>query len=355
MGLRKISLKNFRNYSNLSLALDANLVLILGENASGKTNLIESIYFLSNLKSFRVADNFLVKDQEDFFSIEGQTEQQEMEVVVQTNPTLKRSYKIDGAKVKRPLWQSFATVLFAPTDLNLFILGPSFRRRFLDEALTQVKKDYSADLASLDHVLSARATLLSEIFQRKATESELDFWDEQLAALTLRISLARSEFLSFLNKQMSSVYQNITGFNSKFLIEYKSAANDITLEAFREKIKAVRAAEMQAGLNLAGPHRDDFTVKKDGQLNINNSSRGELRSQILTLKFLQAQFLSSYGRKPIILLDDVFSELDEARRTNLLNNLTDHQVFITSTEEHHLPRLNNPMVIKVTAGSAAQI
>lgn len=356
MRLRKIVLKNFRNYADANLELDANLVLILGENASGKTNLIESIYFLSNLKSFRAPDNLLVKNQEDYFSIRGQSETDAFEITIQARPAIKRSYKLNEVKVGRSLWQSFATVLFAPSDLNLFVLGPALRRRFLDESLTQVKKDYSADLASLDHVLSQRATLLGKIFQKQAQEQELDFWDEQLAALSLRVSLARSELLSFLNKDMETVYQTMTGFKSKFFIEYKSAVSELTLKTFEEKIKAARAAELQSGINLVGPHRDDFVVKKDGELNIYNSSRGELRSQILALKLLQAQFLVAHERKPVVLLDDVFSELDETRRTKLLESLSGHQVFITSTEEHHLPKLAQAaLIVKATDGKLTRI
>ena len=133
MKVCQVSLKNFRNYKQISIDCDADLVLILGDNASGKTNFLESIYFLSRLKSFRAPDNLLVKNQEDYFELQAAVDNQSFEAMVQINPVLKRQYKINDQKTKRGLWQSFSTVLFVPNDLNLFQLGPILRRKFLDE------------------------------------------------------------------------------------------------------------------------------------------------------------------------------------------------------------------------------
>ncbi len=338
MRITKVVLENFRNYKKAEVELNSDLVLILGENATGKTNFLESIYYLSTLKSFRGPDNILVLGQQDYFRISAQTADKKFEIAVTTLPTLKRSYKIDGQKVTRPRWMSFAQVLFVPSDLNMFALGPSLRRKFLDETLVQTRKDYASDLVSLDHVLKQRTSLFDSIFRQKSSVDELDVWDGQLAELAVRISSARHEFLEFVRQRFGEVYHKLTGFENEFRIDYKQAAIDKA--DFLSRLAKLREAEIRSSTNLLGPHREDFLIIKDGQINVNNSSRGELRSQILALKLIQAEYLDSKNLPPIILLDDVFSELDETRRAKLIESLDKYQIIITSTEEHHLPKLN---------------
>ncbi|MBI2607339.1 MAG: DNA replication and repair protein RecF [Candidatus Doudnabacteria bacterium] len=348
MQLESLELENFRNYKELNVSLDSRLVLVLGENASGKTNFIESVYFLSRLKSFRVSDDLLVKLQEDYFKIVGRGGTHEFETVVQTSPSFKRVFKIDQQKVKRASWQTFQAVLFVPTDLNMFVLGPATRRKYLNDTLVQLDKSYAADLASLDHVLKQRSSLLDRIYKNQADTEELGFWDQELAGLAIRISRQRRGFLDFLNKKFDKQYQDLTGFKSKFEIVYKGLGEHAEQEQFLEKLKQIREAETRSGTNLLGPHRDDFIINKDEELNVYNSSRGELREQVLTIKLLQAQYLTDEKDKPVMLLDDVFSELDEQRRAMLLENLLDYQVFITSTEERHLPKLQKQtQILKV--------
>ena len=336
-------LENFRNYSKISVSTDADLVLILGENAAGKTNFLESIYFLSRLKSFRAPDELLIKQGEDFFGLKGAVGSRQLEVVMQKSPSTKRGYKIDGQKTPKSLWQAFRNVLFVPGDLNLFILGPSARRKFLDDILAQKNKEYALALVSLDHVLKQKSALLEALNQGQGDLNQLDFWNDQLAEFSETIAEARQGFVDFLTSRFSQTNQSLTGFGSKFSVEFKTQAN--TKQGFLEKLGLLREAEIRSQMNLVGPHRDDFTLAKDGVLNIYNSSRGELRMQILALKLLQAEFLSDGENKPIILLDDVFSELDETRRTKLIENLQGHQIFITSTEEHHLPKFTKAVLV----------
>lgn len=347
--LQELSIENFRNYKKLSVNLNAPLVLILGNNAAGKTNFLESIYFLSNLKSFRAPDNLLVNTQEDYFKISGKIKDNELEVVVQTQPVIRRGFKINQQKIKKINWRTFKTVLFVPNDLNLFILGPAARRKYLNETLSQTNPAYAADVVSLEHILKQRAALLSDIAKRLASNDQLEFWNDQLAEISLRVSDARRRFFDYVNDKFNSVYEKLTGFNSEFKIEYKGLTANYTIESFLIKLEEYFEAEVRTGINLFGPHRDDFQVYKNQELNIYNSSRGELRSQVLTIKMLQAEYLTVGEDKPVILLDDVFSELDEIRRERLISSLTGHQIFITSTEEHHLPNLlANSIVLNVS-------
>lgn len=370
MRLTRLSLENFRNYQKTEVAINRDLVLILGQNATGKTNLLEAVYFLSQLKSFRSPDSFLAKSGEDHFRIiaiahpspsslrqarEGDPLSKRVtlwpkdvtyEAVVQVNPALKRSFKINGQRVKRGVWKGFAVVLFIPNDLNLFSMGPGLRRRYLDDTLSQASKNYALDLMSLGHVLSQRKELLGQILEGKAQKEELSFWNEQLVALTLRLGQMRKNFLDFLEHNFHEVYKGLTGFDNKFEIEYKTYAT----EKIGEDLKSHEEAEIRSGQNLIGPHREDFLVKKNGNINLHNSSRGELRSQILAIKLLQAEYLDQHHLPPIVLLDDVFSELDELRRIKLLESLSGHQIFITTTEEHHLPEIKNAQILKVENG-----
>jgi DNA replication and repair protein RecF len=347
MRLESIKLENFRNYKQSEVKLNSDLVLILGENAAGKTNFLESIYFLSRLKSFRAPDHLLAKNGEDFFNLKTAHGENRFEIVTQILPALRRQYKINDLKTKRGLWQSFSVVLFVPNDLNLFQLGPILRRKFLDETLSQIDQAYNMDLESLDHILKQKAALLEQIYQNQAQASDLESWNQQLAPIAVQITSKRQQFVDFINKNLIGQTNQLTGFDNQFELRYKRMEPK-TEDEVLVSLKAHEAGEIRSGKNLIGPHRDDFEIYKDGQLNLFNSSRGELRTQILGLKLLQAEYLGQTKQKPIILLDDVFSELDETRRIKLLENLAGHQIFITSTEEHHLPKIaKDALILKV--------
>jgi DNA replication and repair protein RecF len=351
MRLTKVLLKNFRNYEQAEVNTDSSLVLILGENAAGKTNFLESRYYLSHLKSFRAPDISLVRRGADFFAIDGQVGEHHHEVVMQVFPKTVRQCKTDGIKIKRSLWQTVRTVLFVPNDLNLFILGPIFRRKFLDETLSQKSPAYGVHLTSLEHVLKQRGALLQLLSKGEGNREELEFWNLELARVSIAIRQDRQAFVEYLNKNLKATVGKLTGFEYDCVIEFSTFSGIANEAEFLIELNRLAEAEIRSSKNLLGPHRDDFIINKDGELNIHNSSRGELRAQILALKLLQAEYLSDENQKPIILLDDVFSELDETRRTKLIENLSGHQIFITSTEEHHLPKLNKDTLVLNVAGN----
>ncbi len=345
--LSQVKLKNFRNYPQAEVKTNSDLVLILGENASGKTNFLECIYFLSRLKSFRSPDNLLVRGQEDYFNLSGQYDEKNLDIIIQIKPALRRLFKINEQKTKRLFWQAFPVVLFVPNDLNLFHLGPILRRRFLDETIAQIDSSYNLDLVSLEHILKQKSALLEQIFQGQADAGQLELWNQELAPVAFRITQKRQTLVNFINQKLSTKVNELTGFANNCNLQYKRIFAQSEAELLAS-LQEHQAAEIRSGQNLIGPHRDDFTVQKDGELNIYICSRGELRSQVLALKLLQAEYLTNDKQKPIILLDDVFSELDETRRTKLIENLAGHQIFITSTEEHHLPKFSqNTLVLKV--------
>jgi DNA replication and repair protein RecF len=339
MRLKSVYLENFRNYKRLEVDTDNDLVIVVGQNASGKTNFIESIYFLAYLKSFRAPDNLLVNSQEDYFKIVGQVDESKLETIVQVKPVLRRGFKIDDQKIKRLLWRTFKTVLFVPNDLNLFIMGPGARRKYLNETLSQLDPAYSSDVVSLEHVLKQRGALLYDIGSNMATRDQLDYWDLQLTEISLRLSKSRRDFLSFISDRFDLSYGKLTNLPAEFKIEYKGMPAEYDQDTFLSRLREYQDAEIRSGQNLFGPHRDDFNIYKNGELNIYNSSRGELRAQILAIKLLQAEYLTIGQDRPLILLDDVFSELDEMRRELLLKSLAGHQIFITTTDDHNATRI----------------
>lgn len=337
MRVTSLELENFRNYEKISIGTDADLVLIVGENATGKTNLLESVYYLSCLKSFRAPDIMITRQGMDYFKVTGEVNKVSYEAIVQFSPKTGRVFKSAGVKVKKGLWNSFRTVLFVPNDLNLFILGPVFRRKFLDETLSQKSPVYNLQLTSLEHILKQRAALLQLLNHNEGNPEELEFWNKELARTAISVRADRLQFIQFLQSRFNQVIENLTGFEYPCEIVYTTFAEIKNEQDFLDELKRLKEVEIRSGKNLLGPHRDDFVINKEGELNIYNSSRGELRSQILALKLLQAEYLVDGKKKPVILLDDVFSELDETRRNKLLESLQGHQIFITTTEEHHLP------------------
>lgn len=340
MRLTSVYLENFRNYKRMEVDTDNDLVLVVGDNASGKTNFIESIYFLAYLKSFRAPDDLLVNTQEDYFKIVGVSEDYKMEAAVQVKPGMRRQFKIDDQKISRIHWNTFRAVLFVPNDLNLFIMGPGARRKYLNETLSQIDPAYASDVVSLEHVLKQRSALLSEIASYKATRDQLDYWDLQLADISIRVSKVRRDFLNYVGDKFDETYSRLTELPAEFRYEYKGIPAEYTQDTFLGRLREYQDAEVRSGQNLFGPHRDDFNIYKNNELNIYNSSRGELRAQILAIKLLQAEYLTVGKDKPIILLDDVFSELDETRREMLLKSLVGHQIFITTTDDPNVLKIN---------------
>ncbi|MGE5392367.1 MAG: DNA replication/repair protein RecF [Candidatus Saccharibacteria bacterium] len=344
--LTRLELENFRSYEKIGVDCGSDLVLVLGENAAGKTNLLEAVYYLNTLESFRSPDPLVVRRGAGHFRVSGRFDDgREAEVVVQTSPVTRRGYRIDKQKTRRSDWSINPVVLFVPQDLNLFFLGPANRREFVNRILSQVNPGYRTDLSELTQVLKQKTALLEAIRDGVADRAELSFWNDRLADISLRIYEGRSEFASFVNSRFPEVYARITDLPGSFSLEYRHMKKTEKSELMAHLTEHIEA-EVASGTNLIGPHRDDYRLLKDGVEVIHLSSQGELRSQILALKLIEAAFLEGRsGRKATVLLDDVFSELDEMRRGRLMEFFAENQVFITTTEEHHLPGFKREFMV----------
>jgi len=346
MKIKNIQIKNFRNYPSLDIAINNDVVILTGPNAVGKTNLLESVYFASLFKSFRDDTEFIfLKDCNNLeikMLVEKNGEDSEFHVFLEKRDKIYANFVINGVKKRRREAQGFiSVVIFDPTDVDMFSKTPEQRRKYLNMVLSQKCLDYFEALTSYKKILYHKNKILQDVKQGRNGADQLQAWNEQLINYGSFIIAERKKFINFLNNSIAEIYSNISGFHRPVEVAYESLAGESQeeiAESFRVKLLAVGNKEQLIGMCLVGPHRDDFFLKSEGLFLSPFSSRGELRSQVLSLKILELEYLSKEGEKPILLLDDVLSELDETRRTFLLKYLQGKfQTFITTTHPLEMP------------------
>jgi DNA replication and repair protein RecF len=346
MRIKSLTIRNFRNYPRLHIDINNDTVVLTGPNAVGKTNLLESIYFASLFKSFRNDTEFIFlresRDLELRVVLEKQGQDHTLEIFLEKREKIFANFLVDGVKSKRRKVQGFlSVVIFDPTDVDLFNKAPEVRRRYLNMVLSQKNLEYLDTLVEYKKTLSQKNKLLQDIKAGRAGDEDLPSWNGQLARLGSYIIMERRKFINFLNNSIADIYTTISGFHRPVEIAYESLPGD-TKEAIAQNflLKQERLAnkELVLGVSLVGPHRDDFCLKSEGLFLSPFSSRGEQRSQVVALKILELEFLSEKDEKPILLLDEVLSELDDTRRTFLLKYLQGKfQIFITTTHPLEMP------------------
>lgn len=340
MKINNIEIKNFRNYPDLNLAITSDMVVLSGPNAVGKTNLLESVYFASLFKSFRDDAEFIfmkgANTAEIRVELERAGENHTLEIFMEMRDRIFANFKIDGVKKKRKEAQGYINVvIFEPTDVDLFTQPPEARRKYLNMVLSQKNPEYLDNLTQYKRVLTQKNKLLQDIRAGNAQADALATWNEQLIDFGSKIIEERKKFINFLNQNISEVYTNISKFHRTVEVVYETLPGE-TLEEiqseFRAALEKLATRELAAATSLVGPHRDDFVLQSEGLYLVSFSSRGEQRSQVLALKILELEYLTKEGDTPILLLDDVLSELDDTRRTFLLKYLQGKfQTFITTT------------------------
>lgn len=319
MLIRSIMLHNFRSFSKASFKFSPQTTVIVGPNTSGKTNLLEGIYLLGTGKSFRAnIEEEMIKNASDFARVTGRVdsggEEKNLEVFLGREKNKKKKLAINRLAKRLVDYQgTLRVVLFGPWDLNLITDSPSARRKFLDNVLSQVDREYRRSLLSYEKGLRSRNRLLEYIREGGANRSQLLFWDQLLIKNGDYIAREREEFIAFANNFQFSTFN--------FQLEYdRSAISQARLAQYAEE-------EVMAGATLVGPHRDDvvFKIKNDKNLAI-YGSRGEQRMCILWLKLTELAFIEKVsGEKPVLLLDDIFSELDHRHREIVMQIIQKHQ------------------------------
>jgi DNA replication and repair protein RecF len=324
MILRKLKLRNFRNYTQLELNLSEEINFIKGLNAQGKSNLLEAIYCLSLTRSFRAAnDHELLQFGAESFEVTGEYRDEHHTAHVLTiyyRQSQGKQISLDRKRLNRyaALIGKFPVVFFSPESHRITGGPPAERRRFMDVLLSQGSSIYLADLQEYQRVLRQRNALLlqSRSVQTIMTDRTLAAWDESLALYGCKIIQARYQFVQQNAEFLQQAYKDISAFPHSLQLAYKSQLNagNVSVEVFLKRLEEQRAKERQRAQTLVGPHRDDLEFFIDGIDLKRFGSRGEHKSTLLALKMMEAEYLKSrLHTAPIILLDDLFSELDEAR------------------------------------------
>jgi DNA replication and repair protein RecF len=343
--LTTLSIANFRNLGKLDLVFEQPVTAFVGENAQGKTNILEAISVLALGKSLRAdEEKNLIPYGEDFYRVsgeaqEGSGEKLRIEVSAAAKPSINKVCKVNGRKVNASdLVGRLPLVSFAPEDLNLVLLSPSLRRRYIDILLSQVDRKYLQALSSYGKALKQRNALLGRIAEGFANENELEFWDKELAQHGSVIGKHRADWLREIAKPLASYFEKISGEKRKLTAELRNFhGEEITLEKYLENLEKMREKDLRYGNTNYGIHKQDLQLSLAGKPLAENGSRGEIRSSVLALKFTELEFLEKHTeKKPILLLDDVFSELDRGRQESLMQMLVGYQTFITTTKVEHL-------------------
>lgn len=347
MFIEEIALTNYRNYEKCHLTFENKVNVILGENAQGKTNLMESIYCLALTKSHRTPrDKELIRWEEQYAKIEGKVKKQnrsiDLQVVISTKGKKAKLNAIEQKKLSQYIG-AMNIVMFAPEDLNLVKGSPQVRRRFVDMEIGQVNPVYMSDLSQYQKVLQQRNHLLKQLQRTRGKNLDLTMLEvltDQLIELAARLTTKRFKFIALLQEWAAPIHNGISRGLESLKIEYKpsldvSETMDLSTlkNRYMEKFDKVKEKEIERGMTLIGPHRDDlqfFVNEKDVQT---YGSQGQQRTTALSLKLAEIELIhAEVNEYPILLLDDVLSELDDFRQSHLLNTIQGKvQTFVTTT------------------------
>jgi DNA replication and repair protein RecF len=379
--IRALSLKDFRNYEVADVDFTSGPNLFTGSNGQGKTNLVEAIGYLSTLGSHRVAlDSAMIRNGLDAAVIRARIEHAKQAAVieVQLNRVGQNRAQVNGSTVKlRELPRYVSTVLFAPEDIALVRAEPAGRRRFLDQVLVLRVPRMAGVIADYDRVLKQRNSLLKSARNVGSSSqlSTLDIWDERLVAFGAQLIEARSALVADLSPELSEAYEAVAGASQHASMAHSlsilssSAEDDETevetavlgervsalaaTEAFRQSLARLRKAELARGISLVGPHRDDVLLQLNAVPARGFASHGESWSFALALKLASAALLrkDSPAGDPVLILDDVFAELDVSRRNRLAAAIADfEQVLITAAVLEDVPHVLAGSTVRISAG-----
>jgi len=342
MLITNLKLQNFRNYDNLNVDFNKGINVIYGDNAQGKTNILEAICLTSIGKSFRTnKDKELIKFNKNYSKIEVQFSKLDRSGKINIEISNKKNILINGVNIKRlsELLGILHIVIFTPDDINILKNGPMYRRRFLDIFIGQLRPNYIYCLNIYLKTLEQRNNYLKQIKLENKSADFLDIWDEKLSEYAEKVYNYRLDFINKIKEKIIVVHNTITENKEKINIEYIS--DFLNRKDFVNKLKNNRQADIIKGYTNKGIHRDDFYMYIDENLINIYGSQGQHRTAILSLKMSELKVIcDEIGESPILLLDDFMSELDDKRIKNFLENISDTQVLITGTDKISIENLN---------------
>lgn len=358
MVIKSIELAEYRNYDFLTLQFDKGTNILFGDNAQGKTNILEAIYLSATTKSHKGSkDREIIKFDSEEAHIRTYLEKSGTETRVDMHLRRNKSkgIAIDGQKIKKAseLLGLCNVVFFSPEDLSIIKDGPTERRRFVDMELCQLDNFYLYNLNHYNKIVNQRNTLLKDMFFNPGLRDTLSIWDSQLVSFGSKIIERRRTFTDQLNEIISGVHKKLSGGKEDIRIKYEP---DVTIEAFEEKLKSSQERDIRSKMTTVGPHRDDFSFLI-GEIDLRKyGSQGQQRTAALSLKLSEIELVKKVTKDmPILLLDDVLSELDSSRQKFLLDSIGDIQTIITCTglEEFVNNRFHINQVYKVSNGTVS--
>lgn len=344
MIVKKISFENYRNLKNSSIEASENINVIYGNNAQGKTNILEVLWMFCGGHSFRgTKDKELINLEKDYARINAefysQDRDQTAEILFRNG---KREVVINGVKKSSSssLIGRYTAVIFSPEDLDLVKRGPSGRRRFIDSAVCREKIKNAVLISKYNQTLSQRNALLKDIYRHPELKSTIEIWDDNLCILGTDIIMQRVDYVKKLSKYCRKYHSGISDNKETLKVRYISSfdfdendGREKIIKKYKEALVKTRSEDYKTGYTNVGPHRDDFDIIINDKKAKIFASQGQQRSAVLSLKLSEAHILKEQtGENPIILLDDVLSELDIKRQDFLLNKIKEYQVFITSCQ-----------------------
>jgi DNA replication and repair protein RecF len=328
-----LRLQNFRSYDDASFEVGPGVNIVVGPNASGKTNLLEAVLVLARGGSYRVSDQDLIAFEQPWARLDAHNTTGGLRTLKLVNePKLTKSYEIDSKPYKRlSLNTSLPVVLFEPNDLQLLSGGPERRRNYLDDLLEQTTPGYGSLRRQFKRALAQRNALLK---QSGSLESQLFPWNIRLSELAGQIVRERRALVERVSEEIGQLYGALSQTNTDLTVAYDSPLQLENYEtSLLKKLDASLELDRLRGFTASGPHREDLQILFDGRPTAETASRGETRTAVLALKIIELRILEqARGTTPLLLLDDVFSELDGKRRHALTDYLASYQTFITTTD-----------------------
>lgn len=359
MIIKSIELQNFRNYEDLNISFDEGTNIFYGDNAQGKTNILEAAYLSGTTKSHKCSkDKEMIRfgEQESHIRTVVVKKDKEYQIDMHLKNNRSKGIAINKVPIKKAseLFGILNMVFFSPEDLNIIKNGPAERRRFLDSELCQLDKIYLSDLTTYNKILNQRNKLLKDMVYRPDLKDTLPVWDMQLVETGRKIIRRRKQFVDELNEIVHDIHYRISGEKEDLLLQYEPSIEDIF---FEDELSRVKERDMRQCMTSVGPHRDDLLFSI-GEVDIRKfGSQGQQRTSALSLKLSEIELVKrSIHDTPVLLLDDVLSELDSNRQNYLLNSIHDTQTLITCTglDEFVKNRFQINKIFKVVQGTVEE-
>ena len=336
MFIKRLQMLNYRNYNVLDISLGPHVNVFMGDNAQGKTNILEGIYYCAFARSHRTSkDRELINWNADnaLLSVSVGKERLDKRIDISILKDGKKAIQINKIKIKKigELFGNFNVVMFSPEDLKIIKDSPGVRRKFIDMELCQLNPKYYYNLVQYNKVLNERNSILRN---RSINKDILDVYDMQLVEFGYNIIMERLEYIKKLNKYSDKIHSDITSGKEKIEFKYTSTIKDLEniKENFYSLLEKNRVRDSERGITTVGPHRDDFIVLINDIDTKSYGSQGQQRTAVLTIKFSSLKIIKELtGEHPVLLLDDVLSELDFSRKRYILSTIGDIQTIITCT------------------------